>query len=120
MVLLITLFAMFGVALAAGWGAQLLAGRGGRIDWTQAGWVGLVGTTIAGLIAWAVDGAFGAVFSVAGLVLAIGISFAIESVLVGRERRERREERQRRAQLTPEGLPGHHQPQRRSKKRKRH
>jgi mannitol-specific phosphotransferase system IIBC component len=115
----ITLFAMFGVALAAGWVAQLLVGRRGRVDWTQAGWVGLLGTAIAGVIAWLVDGEFGMVFSAAGLLLAIAVSFVIETIVVRRAAESRHEERQHQKELTPEGLPGHHQPKKRTSKKKR-
>ena len=118
MVALIVLFAMFGVALAAGWVAQLLVGKH-PIDWTQAGWVGLVGTAIAGGIAWLFDRHVATVFSVTGLILAILVSFVIESIVVRREVAERREERHREHELTPEGLPGHHQPKRRAKKKRR-
>jgi hypothetical protein len=119
MVLLISLFAMFGVALAAGWVAQLLVGKRARVDWTQAGWVGLVGTAIAGGIAWLVEGSFGLVFSVTGLLLAILVSFVIETIVVRREAEVRHEEREHEKELTPEGLPGHHQPKRRAKKKRR-
>jgi mannitol-specific phosphotransferase system IIBC component len=118
MFLLIALFAMFGVALAAGWVAQLLVGKR-PIDWTQAGWVGLVGTAIAGGIAWLLDRHVGTVFSVAGLLLAILVSFVIESIVVRREVAERHEVREQERELTPEGLPGHHQPKKHPKKRKR-
>ena len=117
--LVIVVFGMFGVALAAGWVAQLLVGKGGRIDWPQAGWVGLLGTAIAGGIAWLVGGKFGMVFSVVGLGLAILVSFLIETIVIKRESEERRERRHRAKELTPEGLPGHHQPQRHPKKKKR-
>jgi hypothetical protein len=119
MYLLIILFAMFGVALAAGWVAQLLVGRGGRIDWTQAGWVGLLGTAIAGAIARLVAGEFGLVFSVWGLVLAISVSFVIQLIVGRAQAAERHEERERERELTPEGLPGHHQPKKRSSKKRR-
>jgi phosphotransferase system glucose/maltose/N-acetylglucosamine-specific IIC component len=117
MVALIVLFAMFGVALAAGWVAQLLVGKR-PIDWTQAGCVGLVGTAIAGGIAWLFDRHVATVFSVTGLVLAILVSFVIEWLVVRREVAERREEHHREHELTPEGLPGHHQPKKRKKKRR--
>ena len=119
MYLLIALFAMFGVALAAGWVAQLLVGHRRRVDWTQAGWVGLLGTAIAGGIAWLVAGRFSLVFSVTGLLLAILVSFVIETIVVRRAAEERHEEREREKELTPEGLPGHHQPKKRSAKKKR-
>jgi hypothetical protein len=119
MVLIIIVFAMFGVALAAGWVAQLLVGRGGHIDWTQAGWIGLLGTAIAGVIARLVAGDFGFVFSVWGLLLAIGISFVIQLIVGRAQAAERHEEREHERELTPEGLPGHHQPKKRSSKKKR-
>lgn len=116
--LVIVIFGMVGVALAAGWVAQLLAGVR-PIDWTQAGWVGLLGTAIAGSIAWLLDGEFGSVFSVAGLALAILISFALESYLARKAAAARREQRHHERELTPEGLPGHHQPQQHHAKKKR-
>jgi len=118
MVALIVIFGMFGVALAAGWVAQLLVGKR-PIDWPQAGWVGLLGTAIAGVIAWLFDRHFATVFSITGLILATLVSFVIESIVVRREVAERREERHREHELTPEGLPGHHQPKKRAKKKRR-
>jgi hypothetical protein len=117
--LVIVMFGMVGVALAAGWVAQLLVGRHGRTDWTEVGWVGLLGTAIAGSIAWLIDGEFGAVFSVAGFLLAIGISFLVMSFVTTRQAAARRAERHRERELTPEGLPGHHQPQQHHPKNKR-
>jgi hypothetical protein len=109
--LVIVVFGMVGVALAAGWVAQLLVGRHGRTDWTEVGWVGLLGVVIAGGIAWLIDGEFGSVFSVSGMLLAIGVSFLIMSFVTTRQAAARRAERHRQRALTPEGLPGHHQPQ---------
>ena len=119
MIVLIVVFAMFGVALAAGWVAQLLVGRGRHINWTEAGRVGLLGTAIAGSIAWLVDGKFGAVFSIAGLLLAVGVSFVIQLFVARGDRKEAREERHEEKELTPEGLPGHHQPKPHHPKKKR-
>jgi predicted lipid-binding transport protein (Tim44 family) len=119
MLLLAMLLAMFGVALAAGWVAQLLVGRGDRIDWTQAGWVGLVGTVIAGVIARLVAGEFGLVFSVWGLLLVIAVSFVVQMIVMRAQRADRRAEREHQRELTPEGLAGHHQPKKRSTKKGR-
>ena len=117
--LVIVMFGMFGVALGAGWVAQLFVGKGGRVNWPQAGWVGLLGTAIAGGIAWLVGGKFGMVFSLVGFALAILVSFLIETIVVKREKQERHEEREHERQLTPDGLPGHHQPQKHPKKKRR-
>src|SRR4029078_760832 len=63
MVMLLCVF--FGIALGTGWVAQLLTGRrSGRIDWTQAFWVGVAGMGIAWLVARLRDRKVGTTFRI--------------------------------------------------------
>ncbi len=52
--------------------------------------------------------------------MAIGSAAVIQYVLSSREATEHAEERHREQELTPEGLPGHHQPKKHPAKKKRH
>jgi uncharacterized membrane protein YraQ (UPF0718 family) len=120
MYMVILVFGFFGIALGTGWVAQLLTGRrSGRIDWTQAFWVGVAGMGIAWLVAWLLDRKVGTTFGIAGFIVAIAAAFAIQLVLNAREKEVRAEEHHREKELTPEGLPGHHQPQKHKKKKSR-
>ena len=117
--LVILMFGFFGIALGTGWVAQLLVGRSGRINWTQAFWVGLAGMGVAGLIGYLVDNDTGRTFGFVGFLVAVGASFGIQSVLSSREAKVRREERHHERELSPEGLTGHHQPKKHPAKKKR-
>ena len=66
MVAVILIFGFFGIALGTGWAAQLLVGKGRRINWTQAFWVGLAGMGLAALIGYLLDKHAGATFGIAG------------------------------------------------------
>jgi uncharacterized membrane protein YraQ (UPF0718 family) len=116
MYMVILLFGFFGIAMGTGWVAQLLTGRrSGRIDWAQAFWVGVAAMGIAWLVAWLLDRTIGTTFGVAGFIAAIAAAFVIQLVLNARRAEVRAEEKE----LTPEGLPGHHQPQKHKSKNKR-
>ena len=60
MYMVILLFGFFGLAMGTGWVAQLLLGKSGRINWTQAFWVGLAGMGVAWLVGWLLDRSIGA------------------------------------------------------------
>jgi len=115
----ILIFGFFGIALGAGWVAQLLVGKGRRIDWTQAFWVGLAGMGLAALIGYLLDKHAGKTFGFAGFLVAVGSAAIIQSVLSSREAKEHTEERHHEKELTPEGLTGHHQPKKHPAKKKR-
>jgi hypothetical protein len=117
--MVILLFGFFGIALGTGWVAQLLLGKGRRVNWTQAFWVGLAGMGVAVLLAWLVDRDRGTTFGGVGFLVAIAAAFVIQWIVGGREAKEEAVERQHRRELTPEGLPGHHQPQHHPKRKKR-
>ena len=119
MAMVILLFGFFGIAMGTGWVAQLLLGRSGRINWAQAFWVGLAGMAGAGVVGWLLDRSIGWTFGVSGFLVAIAIAFAIQAIVSSREAAAVREEHHREKELTPEGLPGHHQPQHHPKKKKR-
>ena len=120
MYMAILLFGFFGIAMGTGWVAQLLTGRrSGRIDWTQAFWVGVAAMGIAWLVGWLLDHKVGTTFGVAGFIVAIAAAFVIQLVLNARQTEVRAEERHREKERTPEGLPGHHQPQKHRSKKKR-
>ena len=118
MVAVILIFGFFGIALGAGWVAQLLVGNR-RIDWTQAFWVGLAGTGLAALVGYLLDKHAGKTFGFAGFLVAVGSAAAIQYLLSRREATERAEERHAEKELTPEGLPGHHQPKKHPAKKRR-
>ncbi len=120
MVAVILIFGFFGMALGTGWVAQLLVGKGRRINWTQAFWVGLAGMGLAALVGYLLDKHAGMTFGFAGFLVAIGSAAVIQYVLSSREATEHAEERHREQELTPEGLPGHHQPKKHPAKKKRH
>ena len=119
MVAVILIFGFFGMALGTGWAAQLLVGKGRRIDWTQAFWVGLAGMGLAALIGYLLDKHAGMTFGVAGFLVAIVSAAVIQWFLSSREAAVHAEERHREQELTPEGLPGHHQPKKHHPKKKR-
>ena len=119
MVAVILIFGFFGIALGTGWVAQLLVGKGRRIDWTQAFWVGLAGMGLAALVGYLLDRHFGKTFGFAGFLVAIGTAAVIQLVLSGRASEAHAEEHHREKELTPEGLPGHHQPKKHPAKKKR-
>ncbi len=119
MVAVILIFGFFGMALGTGWAAQLLVGKGRRIDWTQAFWVGLAGMGLAALIGYLLDKHAGTTFGVAGFLVAIGSAAVIQWFLSSREATVHAEERHHEQELTPEGLPGHHQPKTHRPKKKR-
>jgi len=118
-VAVILIFGFFGIALGTGWAAQLLVGKGRRIDWTQAFWVGLAGMGLAALVGYLLDKHAGTTFGFAGFLVAIGSAAVIQYVLSGREAKEHTEEHHREQELTPEGLAGHHQPKKHPAKKKR-
>jgi len=118
-VAVILIFGFFGMALGTGWAAQLLVGKGRRIDWTQAFWVGLAGMGLAALIGYLLDKHAGVTFGVAGFLVAIGSAAVIQWFLSSREAKVHAEERHHEQELTPEGLPGHHQPKKHQPKKKR-
>ena len=64
MYMVILLFGFFGLAMGTGWVAQLLLGKSGRINWTQAFWVGLAGMGVAWLVGWLLDRSIGVTFGV--------------------------------------------------------
>ena len=119
MVAVILIFGFFGMALGTGWAAQLLVGKGRRIDWTQAFWVGLAGMGLAALIGYLLDKDAGTTFGVAGFLVAIVSAAVIQWFLSSREAAVHAEERHHEQELTPEGLPGHHQPKKHHPKKKR-
>ena len=119
MVAVILIFGFFGIALGTGWAAQLLVGKGRRIDWTQAFWVGLAGMGLAALVGYLLDKHAGTTFGIAGFLVAIAAAAVIQWILIKRETTERTEERHHEQELTPEGLPGHHQPKKHHPKKKR-
>ena len=119
MVAVILIFGFFGIAMGTGWVAQLLVGKGRRIDWTQAFWVGLAGMGLAALVGYLLDKHAGKTFGFAGFLVAVGTAAVIQFILSGREAEERAEERHHEQELTPEGLPGHHQPKKRPAKKKK-
>lgn len=119
MVAVTLIFGFFGIALGTGWVAQLLVGKGRRIDWTQAFWVGLAGMGLAALVGYLLDKRAGTTFGFAGFLVAIGSAAIIQYVLSSREAKGHTEERQHEKELTPEGLPGHHQPKKHPAKKKR-
>ena len=119
MVAVILIFGFFGIALGTGWVAQLLVGKGRPVDWTQAFWVGFAGMGAAVVIAYLVDRGTGTTFGFVGVLVALAAAAAIQSVLTSRAIKEQRAERHHEQELTPEGLPGHHQPKRRSSKKRR-
>jgi putative flippase GtrA len=118
-VAVILIFGFFGIALGTGWVAQLLVGHGRRIDWTQAFWVGLAGMGLAALVGFLLDKHAGTTFGIGGFLVAIGSAAVIQYVLSSREAKEHAEERHHEQELTPEGLPGHHQPKKHPNKKKR-
>jgi uncharacterized membrane protein YraQ (UPF0718 family) len=115
----ILLFGFFGLAMGTGWVAQLLLGKSKRINWTQAFWVGLAGLGVAWLVGWLLDRSIGVTFGIAGFLVAIAGAFVIQWIITSRETAARVEEHHHEQELTPEGLPGHHQPQRHKSKKKR-
>lgn len=118
MYMAILLFGFFGIAMGTGWIAQVIT-RKGRVDWPQAFWVGLASMGIAWLIAWLLDRQVGTTFGVAGFLVAIAAAIVIQLALNMREREVHAEAHHRQKELTPEGLPGHHQPQKRKSRKKR-
>ena len=118
MYLVILLFGFFGLAMGTGWIAQVLLGKSPRINWTQAFWVGLAGMGIAWLVGWLLDRSIGRTFGISGFLVAIAAAFVIQWVIGSRESAARAEEHHHEKELTPEGLPGHHQPQRHKSKKK--
>ncbi len=119
MYMVILLFGFFGLAMGTGWVAQLLLGKSGRINWTQAFWVGLAGMGVAWLVGWFLDRSIGLTFGISGFLVAIAGAFVIQWIIGRRETAARVEEHHHEKELTPEGLPGHHQPQRHKSKKKR-
>ena len=71
MYMVILLFGFFGLAMGTGWVAQLLLGKSGRINWTQAFWVGLAGMGVAWLVGWLLDRSIGVTFGISGFLVAI-------------------------------------------------
>jgi len=118
-VAVILIFGFLGIALGTGWVAQLLVGKGRPINWTQAFWVGVAGMGAAALVAYLVDNDTGSTFGFVGVLVALGVAAVIQSVLTSRAIKEERTERHHEKELTPEGLPGHHQPKKRSSKKRR-
>jgi putative flippase GtrA len=118
-VAVILIFGFFGIALGTGWVAQLLVGKRGRVDWTQAFWVGLAGMGLATVVGYLLDKDAGTTFGFAGFLVAIGSAAVIQYFLSSREAKEHVEERTHEQQLTPEGLPGHHQPKKHPAKKKK-
>ena len=119
MYMVILLFGFFGLAMGTGWIAQVLLGKSPRINWTEAFWVGLAGMDIAWLVGWLLDRSIGRTFGISGFLVAIAAAFVIQWIIGSRETAERAEEHHHEKELTPEGLPGHHQPQRHKSKKKR-
>lgn len=114
------LLGFFGIAMGTGWIAQVITRKGSsRIDWAQAFWIGLAAMGVAWLAAWLLDRKVGTTFGVAGFLVAIAAAVVIQLVVGSRQAAEIAEEHHREKELTPEGLPGHHQPQRHTKKKKR-
>jgi uncharacterized membrane protein YraQ (UPF0718 family) len=114
------LLGFFGIAMGTGWIAQVLTRKGsGRIDWAQAFWVGLGAMGVAWLVAWLLDRKVGTTFSVAGFLVAIAAAVVIQLIVGSRRTAQVAEEHHREKELTPEGLPGHHQPQKHKKRKKR-
>lgn len=119
MVAVILIFGFFGIALGTGWAAQLLVGKGRRIDWTQAFWVGLAGMGLAALVGYLLDKHARATFGFAGFLVAVAAAAVIQWILINRETSELAEERHHEQELTAEGLPGHHQPKKHRATKKR-
>jgi hypothetical protein len=108
------------MAIAAGWLAQIVIGkrRMMEVNWPQAGAVGLIATGIGVLVSTLVYGRLSG-FGPLGLAIAVVGAFVIEAIWISSADKERHEERERQKEMTPEGLPGHHQPQHHPKKKKR-
>ena len=119
MVAVVLIFGFFGIALGTGWAAQLLVGKGRPVDWTQAFWVGVAGMGVAAVVAYLVDRDTGSTFGFVGVLVALAAAAVIQAVLTSRAIGEERAERHHDRELTPEGLPGHHQPKKRSSKKRR-
>jgi len=114
------LLGFFGIAMGTGWIAQVLTRRGSsRIDWAQAFWVGLAALGVAWLVAWLLDRKVGTTFGVVGFLVAIAAAVVIQLIVGSRRAAAVAEEHHREKELTPEGLPGHHQPQKHKKKKRR-
>lgn len=114
------LLGFFGIAMGTGWIAQVLTRRGSRrIDWAQAFWVGLAAMGVAWLVAWLLDRKVGTTFGVAGFLVAIAAAVIIQLIVASRQAAEVAEQHHRNQELTAEGLPGHHQPQKHKKRKKR-
>jgi len=110
MVAVVLIFGFFGIALGTGWVAQLLVGKGRPVDWTQAFWVGVAGMAVATVIGFLVDRDTGSTFGLVGILVAIAAAAVIQSVLTSRAIKQEHDQRAHDKQLTAEGLPGHHQP----------
>jgi uncharacterized membrane protein YraQ (UPF0718 family) len=114
------LLGFFAIAMGTGWIAQVITRRGSaRIDWAQAFWVGLAAMGVAWLVAWLLDRQVGTTFGVAGFLVAIATAVVIQLIVGSRQAAVVAEEHHREKELTPEGLAGHHQPQKRQKKKRR-
>jgi uncharacterized membrane protein YraQ (UPF0718 family) len=114
------LLGFFGIAMGTGWIAQVITGtRSGRVDWAQAFWVGLAGMGVAWLVAWLLDRNVGTTFGVAGFLVAITAAVVIQLIVGARRAAVVADEHHREKELTAEGLPGHHQPQKQHKKKRR-
>lgn len=94
-------------------------GKGGRVDWTQAFWVGLAGMGLAALVGYLLDKHAGTTFGFAGFLVAIASAAVIQWFLTSRQAKEHAEERHHEQELTSEGLTGHHQPKKHPAKKRR-
>jgi len=100
------------VGMAAGWLAQIVIGhrRGYQVNYTEAFIVGILGSFAIGTLSSLIAGD-GFDIGPAGFLGTIVGAFVVQIVYqlirpnVGRGRRQRAK------RTTPEGLPGHHQPQ---------
>jgi uncharacterized membrane protein YraQ (UPF0718 family) len=114
------LLGFFGIAMGTGWIAQVLTRRGSRsTDWAQAFWVGLAAMGVAWLVAWLLDRQVGTTFGVAGFLVAIAAAVVIQLIVGSRREAAVAADHHREKELTAEGLPGHHQPQKHKKKKRR-
>ena len=108
------------IAFAAGWVAQLTVGhrRMTEVNWGQVGVVGIIATGISVVVSTIVEGELSG-FGPLGLVLAIVMAFVVQAIWTATEEKRRHEEREHERELTPEGLPGHHQPKKRRPAKRR-
>jgi len=118
MYLTMLLLGFFGIALGTGWIAQVITRKHSRVDWPQAFWVGLAAMGVAWLVAWLLDRQVGTTFGVAGFLVAIVAAIVIQLIVGSRQAAAVAEAHHRDKELTPEGLPGHHQPQKHKKKKR--